>query len=286
MPFSCPACGYAAEKLTSFGGKFCPQCGERLVEALAAETVVAKKRLLSMEAVIATFREMADEPLSKRWQLKLALVTLALVIVQAIGYASYQIIMPLVTPAVVGGDSSPEITALFEKGAAAEADGKFAEAATHLNAILAREPENTKALNALGYLASIQHDTTTARGYYERVIAIDATDPLATQNLGVIAKEAGDAETAAAYFATTLGRDPANTTVKYLLAEIEMTTHNNPTEAERLLREVLATLPNHKKANLLLIETLRTRGATSELAEAITAAKVVLPNDADIQALH
>ena len=273
----------------SFGGKFCPKCGERLVEVLAEEKQVAVRRLVSMDVVIAKFRELTDEPLSKNWGLKLGIFLVVLVIMQGVGYAGYIVVKPILFPEqaviIATENEAPELTKLFAAAEHNQAAGKFIESEAILAQILEKNPTSTKALDALGFSAMLQQDRVKAQGYYEKALAIAPDDSLAHQNLGVIAQEAGNLDEALTHFDDTLVTDPENTTVRYLAGEIYAHAKNDPAQAELMLRGVLQRLPNHKKSYLLLIELYRKSGDTVKLSTIIAEAKKSLPTDPEIQKL-
>lgn len=290
MALTCTDCGYVvATANKSFGGKFCPKCGERLIEVLAEEKQVAVKRLVSMDAVIAKFRELTDEPLSKNWGIKLGIVLVVLVIVQVIGYAGYTAVKPILFPehaaTLADANEDPELTKQFAAAEQNQNSGKFAESEAILTKILEEHPDSVKALDALGFSAMLQQDPVRARGYYEKALTISEEDALAHQNLGVIAKEAGNTDEALTHFDDALVTDPENTTVRYLAGELYAHQKHDTAQAELMLRGVLQRLPTHKKSYLLLAEVYRAAGDTEKLTTLIQEAKKNLPKDPEIQAM-
>jgi len=285
MDLHCPDCDFTTQtsELRSFGGKFCPVCGQRLVDALATETAEAKKSLRVVETVLATLYEIIDEPFYKRWGLKVVILSIFLIVLQGIGYAGYQVVQPLLLdPAIEEVD--PAIMALFDEAHAAEAAQHFVEAEALYTSILDIDPANTRALNNIGFLARLQHDEDKALEIYNQVFMIDLENATARQNIGVIARERGDSDEAFAHFERVLELDDTNTTVRYLMADILIEKNNNLDRAEALLRDVIALLPTHQQAHLLLIDLYRTKGS-GQLSSAIYEAKMQFPNDQTIQSL-
>jgi tetratricopeptide (TPR) repeat protein len=260
-----------------------------LVEVLAEEKQVAVKRLLSMDEVIAKFRELTNEPLSKNWGLKLGIFLVVLLILQGAGYATYVVVKPIVFPAAVQlaavENEDPALTKLFAEAEKQQNVGKFAESEAILTRIVTEHPESVKALDALGFSAMLQQDRVKAATYYEKAILLAPDDSLANQNLGVIAKEAGNFDDALTHFDDVLVTDPENTTVRFLAGEIYWQEKSDAAQAELLLRGVLQRLPTHKKSYLLLADIYRKNGETEKLQAIIAEAKKHLPKDEEIKAM-
>jgi len=202
---------------------------------------------------------------------------------QGISYAGYQVVQPLFLASNIE-QMDPVIAGLFDEAHAAEAAQRLADAEALYTRILSIEPDNTQALNSIGFIARLQDDEVMAGDMYHRVLTIDFSNAVAHQNLGVIARERGDADIALTHFEQVLAVDESNTTVMYFTAHILFEKRKDLDRVEMILKNIISQLPTHKEAHLLLIDLYRLQGSTKRAA-ALAAAKVQFPQDAKIQSL-
>jgi aspartyl/asparaginyl beta-hydroxylase (cupin superfamily) len=86
----------------------------------------------------------------------------------------------------------PDIQRLLQAAAAAAGAGRAGEAARLYEQLLARDPANPMALNALGAQAQAAGDLPRARGLFERAVAADPSSPRLLLNLASVERAAGD----------------------------------------------------------------------------------------------
>lgn len=217
----CPSCGHRltpADHLRSFGGKFCPACGARLAAALTAENEIAKKTL-SLAVIRDRLDELLSEPIRKNLGLKLAGATLAVLLIQAVLFGAYQAVRPG-EPAAAAEFADPASAADFQAAIDAQNAGDYFESERLLQQILAREPDSTRALNSLGFLAKLEQRPEAAAQYFDQVVGLDPANVVANQNLGILAASRGDAAAARGYFDAVLAVEPENATVLELKSKL------------------------------------------------------------------
>ncbi len=100
------------------------------------------------------------------------------------------------------------VEALLAEAARASSEGRPEAAIASYEAIIAQEPENPRALNALGNAALRKGEVARARAFFERATAQDPTAPALWLNLAVAAKAGGDARAELAALDRALAADP------------------------------------------------------------------------------
>jgi superkiller protein 3 len=86
--------------------------------------------------------------------------------------------------------------------------GRMEDAERILNGVVAIEPSNAAAHNALGVLAIQRHDGAAARSHFEMAVELDPDLVEAHFNLGLLYKMAGDKARARTSFEQFLAKAP------------------------------------------------------------------------------
>jgi hypothetical protein len=182
--------------------------------------------LLSMIAVLAVF-------VTERYRL---VVVPGLVIFAALGLgmlwqmivagefrtaAIYLVILLSSTRFVAWPQRDPSLWALdsYNAGWQALESNNLGLAEKKLAIAHAYVPDNSETLFAIGNLRLAQNDRQSASSFYHAVLKLDSRHKGAFNNLGVIALEAADYETAAACFGHAVEIDPRNAKSHFLLAK-------------------------------------------------------------------
>ena len=90
-----------------------------------------------------------------------------------------------------GATASVDAELAFHRGVVAYGEGRFDDAKTDFERVLADDPEDTTAIHYLGLIAQAQKDPSTAIELYERALAIDPDDTDVRFDLGSAQLEAG-----------------------------------------------------------------------------------------------
>lgn len=290
MSFRCTKCGYKTnnQSLKSFGGKFCPKCGARLVEVLSEEKNQASKSLLDVQALIEQISALIDEPLRKHFWLKFSAVLIVIVTIQSLGFFTYQIWSQ---QGVEKGELlgyQKDLEKWYTQNLDDEEErwlweaynmqnnGELVQAEELYQKVLANEPNNARALSGLGFVANLKKDTAKAQEYYKKVLALEPSNTTANQSLGAIAKDSGDFASAQNYFEKVLTIEPENVTVLILQAEI-LRGESKFEEAIAQLMFVLRIDENNSKALLDLYEIYQAKGDQVKAEEVMNKLKTIIP---------
>ena len=135
--------------------------------------------------------------------------------------ALYLIVLLPSTGFVAWPQRDPSLWALdsYNAGWQALESNNLALAEQKLAIAHAYVPDNSETLFAIGNLRLAQNDRPSASNFYHAVLKLDPRHKGAFNNLGVIALEADDYETAAACFSHAVEIDPRNAKSHFLLAK-------------------------------------------------------------------
>ncbi len=141
---------------------------------------------------------------------------------------------------------------LYARGLLHERHGDLAAMENDLQAIIALDPDNATALNALGYsLADHNIKLSEAATYLQKALQLEPDNPAIIDSMGWL---------------------------KYRLGQYE--------EAEKLLRKALKLSGNDPEIYLHLIQTLKARGQLQEAAALLKEAQTTFPQHDKLKALH
>ena len=169
---------------------------------------------------------------------------------------------------------TPKVSHELEQSLKAYKTGDLLGSATHLEKVLAIDPQYYPAHNALGTLYIRLHEYQKALGEFEKTTAAQPRSAQELHNLSAtlcLLKRYREAESAAR---ATLQIDPMRPTTQYVLANALMGQGHVTDEMLELLRQSSAEVPN---ARLVLAHALIGRGATDE-AKAELQAYLATPN--------
>lgn len=135
--------------------------------------------------------------------------------------ALYLVVLIAATSAVAWPQRNPSLWALdaYNSGWQALESNNLALAERKLALAHAYVPDNSETLFALGNLRLAQNNTAAAQSFYHAVLALDPKHKSAFNNLGVIALDATDYETAETCFRQAATVDPRNAKTHFLLAK-------------------------------------------------------------------
>lgn len=116
-----------------------------------------------------------------------------------------------------------------------------------LQATVKTDPEDSKVLVALGFLAEVNGDRVQAMQYYQSTLKYDPGNYTAAMNLAVLMARAGDLKSAARLWQTTFARNEDITALGMNLAAARCML-GDKTAAEEVLQRVLFYSPDHEAA--------------------------------------
>lgn len=135
--------------------------------------------------------------------------------------ALYLLLLVGSTTAVAWPQRDPSLWALdaYNSGWQALESGNLPLAEQKLGLAYAYVPDNSETLFALGNLRLAQNDPASAQLFYRSVLALDPKHKGAFNNLGVIALNASEFDTAEQWFRRAEDVDPRNAKTHFLLAK-------------------------------------------------------------------
>ncbi|HET8773276.1 MAG TPA: tetratricopeptide repeat protein, partial [Thermoanaerobaculia bacterium] len=133
-------------------------------------------------------------------------------------------------------------------GIALADDGDVPSAVRQFERILARDPNNARALQNLGIVALRIGDVPRARGYLERALALDPRLPLAWNALGVVAARSNDLDAALAHWTKAVAIDPSQLDALYNLGVVAAE-RGHADVARKALRDYLDRAPASRYAS-------------------------------------
>lgn len=125
------------------------------------------------------------------------------------------------TPTPQNDLSAAEVPGAMERGISLYQSGAYAEARSLLQAVVAREPTNSMAWNALGYLNRDIGETHAAADAFERALALRSDDPIAVKGRARLAFERGEDDVRARY-AAALAMSPGDPRLALELTEARL----------------------------------------------------------------
>ncbi len=131
----------------------------------------------------------------------------------------------------------------YQLGDALRESGRCAEAIEQYRIVARLRPAHRDAYNNLGICLAETRQVGAAREAFGRALAIDPSFARAHNNLGGLALLEGDPAEARRQFEQALALDPANLVARRQLASLFETVFDEPGEAARLCREILALDP-------------------------------------------
>jgi cytochrome c-type biogenesis protein CcmH/NrfG len=182
--------------------------------------------LLSMIAILAIFiteryRLVAVPGLVVFAALGLSIFRDSIVRKQLRVVAFYLVLLVGSTTAVAWPHRDPSLWALdaYNSGWQALESGNLVLAEQKLALAYAYVPDNSETLFALGNLRLAENDAVSAQSFYRAVLAFDPKHKGAFNNLGVIALDASEFDTAENWFRRAEDVDPRNAKTHFLLAK-------------------------------------------------------------------
>lgn len=127
------------------------------------------------------------------------------------------------------------------------------EAEKYLRGALARHPDDSTLLTAMGFVAQKRGDLTQAKSMYEKALANDPLATVAATNLGVITAQAGDVGRAIALWQPAFDRQPGRSAIGVNLAKA-FCAEGKPDEAILEIKRVLEFNPDLPEAQEMLQE--------------------------------
>ena len=144
---------------------------------------------------------------------------------------------------------------LLVEGYAEEGMGNYAAAKKCSDGVLAREPENAKALNLNGILAYRNGDKATAEQHFKRAIELDPEYGEPHTNLGALVWENSEPKIAMEHYERGFSISPTDIDVANAYHEAVSATGEYK-RAEKVARSALKKYPQCRKVLYLLIDTL------------------------------
>ncbi len=171
------------------------------------------------------------------------------------------------------GDNHQEMRKVELLGYAEEGLQNFEAAQTHIEQVLAMNPDRAPALNLKGILAYRNEDRRSAEKYFKRAIEADPGYGEPYTNLGMLLMEADRPQDALKFLEKAFRLNPADldiaTNYHSLIAGIA-----EFGKAENIVREAAALYPNNQKLKYMLIDLLIRQGRYEEAMAGIEAAIV------------
>ncbi|HYN00529.1 MAG TPA: tetratricopeptide repeat protein, partial [Aestuariivirgaceae bacterium] len=130
-------------------------------------------------------------------------------------------------------------------------------AEVHLLRAYSYVPDNPETNLALGNLRLAQGDRTAAKSFYRAALQADSRHKSALNNLGVVALEERQWETAINFFQASIQSDPADAKTHYLLARAEL--ENGDAAAALSEIEIALRLNPEQPEFRALLDTIRAR---------------------------
>ncbi|HVR39303.1 MAG TPA: tetratricopeptide repeat protein [Thermoanaerobaculia bacterium] len=149
--------------------------------------------------------------------------------------------------APLANGSNPDV--LNGYGIALADEGKADEAIQQFNRVLATDANNAPALQNLGIVALRRDDVRSARDYLDRALALNPRLPLALNTLGVVAAREGDYPRALDLWQRAVSIDPRQYDALYNLGLVAARSGNRDL-ARRALEQFVATAPPSYKADI------------------------------------
>mgnify|MGYP000957057445 CR=1 FL=1 len=100
------------------------------------------------------------------------------------------------------------LEASFSEAVQAMEQGNFAEARTVFEQLARNYPDKAGPMANLGIIAFQEEDTETAKSWFERTLTVNPEHVQALNHLGVIARNAGEFDEAEGYYRAALSADP------------------------------------------------------------------------------
>lgn len=169
--------------------------------------------------------------------------------------------------------------ALHLLGAIHLADGDFAAAAEALERAARVAPKNAELLNSLGSALRRTGRHKDAEGAYRRAIAVREDFAEAYLNLGNLLSETGRLEEAAASYRRAVAIRPHYAAALMGLGSAKETLGDQG-RAEESYRAAVEAAPDHAPAYLALARVVEREGRTAECFTLLQSACAVAPNDA------
>jgi Flp pilus assembly protein TadD len=173
-----------------------------------------------------------------------------------------------------------DFTALYNLGAALQAEGRLEDAITQLRLAVAANPAHPTARNSLGTALQAQGDREAAIGEYREALRLRPDDFNARYNLGQALLLRGRSDEAAASFREALGIRPEDVDARAQLGAALLAA-GQVDEAIEHCRRAIEANPDHLNARYNLGQALARRGelgaAVNELGEALR----IKPDDLD-----
>ncbi|GGC81568.1 tetratricopeptide repeat protein [Marinobacter halophilus] len=122
--------------------------------------------------------------------------------------------------------------------------GNTGQAEQDLRTVLAQQPDNAVALNALGYILTIRTERLEeARGYIEQALALDPGNPAILDSMGWVRFRLGDFESALTYLADAWAAYPDPEVAAHYGEALWVT--GNEEQAQIIWEQGLEQAPNH-----------------------------------------
>lgn len=156
----------------------------------------------------------------------------------------YQAAIDLYTQAEKAGAKKSEV--LYARSLTYERMGNLAQAEKDLRQLIIDNPEDADALNALGYMLTVNTDRyQEANELISKALELDAKNPAIMDSKGWIAYKTGDLATAETWLRKAFAEMPDPEVASHL---IEVLSKNGKAdEAKQILKDMLAKHPNDKQ---------------------------------------
>ena len=145
----------------------------------------------------------------------------------------------------------------YNSGRQALDENNLPLAEQHLQRAYAYVPDNPETNFALGNLRLAQGNRPAAKSFYHATLQFDGRHKSALNNLGVLALEDRQWQTAINFFRASLQSDPADAKTHYLLARAEL--ENGNTAAALSEIEIALRLNSEQPEFRALLDTIRAR---------------------------
>jgi predicted Zn-dependent protease len=144
------------------------------------------------------------------------------------------------------------------------------------SALLAEHPDSAELQTLLGQAAAQQRDYAAALEYYQKALALDPSVPEAHLGIGLVKMRNGELQDSEASLRAELHRYPGDLRAKYYLAYV-LGLLQKHSEAELLLRAIIARQPDFPEAHATLGSELLAQNRPAEALEQLLMADKLTP---------
>ena len=177
---------------------------------------------------------------------------------------------------------NPEFRGMMQNALALHRDGRLDQAIAAYDAVLAREPLHSDALQYMGVAKMQTGETEEAVDLLRRAVAVHPKNSQAQYNLGLAMREIGRDAKALAAFRRAVAASPENFEAHNAHAGMLLETFNELEAAEGHLRNALKINPNYGPARSNLALVLDARGRLEDAATEAHAAARLAPSHAPV----